>query len=67
MANVIDLSGYSSQRRPGLIARLRSNLAEYRAYQALRAELSALSDRDLDDIGISRLSIDEIARSGARR
>ena len=68
MANVIDLSGYSAaDRQPGLVARLRGAYAEYREYRALRAELNALSDRDLADIGISRFSIDEIARQGARR
>lgn len=35
------------------------------AYRATRAELSALTDRELNDIGISRAAIDDIAREAA--
>ncbi len=35
------------------------------SYQATRRELALLSDRELADIGVSRGSIDEVARSAA--
>lgn len=68
MANVTELNGYAGYARTdGFVARLRAKVAEYREYRTLRGELDALTDRDLSDIGISRASIDDIARQGARR
>jgi uncharacterized protein YjiS (DUF1127 family) len=52
--------------RPGLFDRLREALAERTAYLQVRAELSALSDRELADIGLGRYDIDAVARSAAR-
>jgi uncharacterized protein YjiS (DUF1127 family) len=46
----------------GVVARLRKAFADYRLYQSTLDELAALSDRELADLGISRLSIREIAR-----
>jgi uncharacterized protein YjiS (DUF1127 family) len=62
-ANVVDFGDYllRNQRR-GLFARLAQAVADYRAYVALHAELDALSDRELADLDISRLSIRDIAR-----
>ena len=39
-----------------------SRLEAFRAFRATRRELSQLSDRDLADFGISRASIDNVAR-----
>ena len=35
------------------------------AYLATRRELATLTDRELADIGVSRLNIEEVARSAA--
>jgi uncharacterized protein YjiS (DUF1127 family) len=44
---------------------LSQRLARYRLYRRILAELSALSDRDCDDLGINRYSLREIARQAA--
>lgn len=63
MANAITLNAYASNAdQPGLFARLRKVLADHRAYLATFKELNALSDRELDDIGLSRLNVREVAR-----
>ncbi|MGR3541899.1 MAG: DUF1127 domain-containing protein [Hasllibacter sp.] len=49
--------------RPGLFARLREGLARRSRRARVHAELSALSDRELADLGIHRVQIDEIART----
>lgn len=55
----------------GFFARFVAALAEARKRQAVylvtKAELQAMTDKDLADIGISRLSIDDIARAAARQ
>lgn len=40
-------------------------IAQRRTYQRTVAELNALTDRELADLGISRISIPEIAREAA--
>ena len=45
----------------GFVARIRKAIADRRQYQQTFDELEALSDRELRDLGISRLSIREIA------
>lgn len=40
--------------------------AERRAYNEAVRELSALSDRDLADIGLSRFDIESVAREAAK-
>lgn len=49
----------------GLFARIRKAFADYRVYVQTRNELDALSDRELADLGISRLNIDVVARDAA--
>ena len=44
---------------------MRANRARRRVYHRTFSELSALSTRGLDDIGISRYQIEEIAREAA--
>lgn len=50
-------------------AELRATLAErfaaYRSYRTTFAELSALSDRELEDLGICRADIHHISRESA--
>ncbi len=50
-----------------LLARLQERLAEHRRYRQTVRELMSLTDRELDDIGIRRWQIREIARETARR
>lgn len=46
----------------GLVARLGVALADWRLYRRTLAELDALSDRDLADLGLFRHDIPRIAR-----
>lgn len=61
------LDGTSSV--PGRLAQLRTTLstrlANYRTYRATLSELSALSDRDLNDVGLSRGMIRDVAATAA--
>jgi uncharacterized protein YjiS (DUF1127 family) len=64
MAYAINLSaGAGDVEQPGLPARLRRSFAEYREYLKTYNELSALNDRQLADIGLSRLNIREVSRA----
>jgi uncharacterized protein YjiS (DUF1127 family) len=64
MAHAINLNAEDIHvEQPGLFARLRQSFADYREYLATCELLSALRDRQLADMGISRLSIREIARA----
>lgn len=63
MAHATYLNDYASYAdRPSLLARLRKSLADHRAYLATYNELDALSDRELADIGLSRLNVRDVAR-----
>ena len=46
-------------------AALADRYAKYKVYRATLAELSALSDRELADLGIARSSIQSIATDAA--
>ncbi|MGR3500407.1 MAG: DUF1127 domain-containing protein [Limimaricola soesokkakensis] len=58
-------------RPASLLARLFAGIAERRAqsqaYRITRRELSALSERELADLGIHRAMIEDIATQAARR
>lgn len=60
------VNGYATPAT-GFFARLRQAFADYRVYLQTRNELEALSDRELADLGIARLSIDEVARGATYR
>jgi uncharacterized protein YjiS (DUF1127 family) len=63
MAHAINLNAYAEYaEQPGLFARLLESFADYRKYLATYDELSALSDRELADIGLSRLNVRHVAR-----
>ena len=58
----------NTTRRGGLSARiegLRGSYAQWRVYRRTVAELSSLSDRDLNDLGLGRSSIQAVAREAA--
>lgn len=50
----------------GLFARVTAWIDEQRRYRRTLVELSQLSDRELEDIGICRADIDSVARGCAR-
>jgi uncharacterized protein YjiS (DUF1127 family) len=67
------LAGYHSPEANSVLSgvrRLSKNVAtwaaERRAYSEAVRELSALSDRDLADIGIARADIQAVARDAAK-
>jgi uncharacterized protein YjiS (DUF1127 family) len=43
-----------------------SKVRNYLQYRETVAELSRLTDRELDDLGISRYEIESVARNGGR-
>ena len=43
-----------------------SKIRNYLQYRETVAELSRLTDRELEDLGISRFDIESVARSGHR-
>jgi uncharacterized protein YjiS (DUF1127 family) len=48
-------------RSAHLFAEIRQRIANYRQYRRTLDELSALTDRDLDDLQLSRFSIRQVA------
>jgi uncharacterized protein YjiS (DUF1127 family) len=63
MAHAINLNAYADyDEQPGIFARLRRSFADHRRYVATYDELNALSDRELTDIGLSRLNVRDVAR-----
>ena len=63
MAHAINLNAYADfAEQPGLFARLRQAVADHRAYLAIYDELNALTDRELADLGLSRLNVRDVAR-----
>ena len=63
MAHAINLNAYADYaEQPGIFARLRQSFADYRKYLATYDELNALNDRELADLGLSRLNVRDVAR-----
>ncbi len=64
MANVYANSTTVSvfDRVKNVFKNIAQSVRDYRMYAKTRAELEALTDRELDDLGVSRLQLDEIAR-----
>lgn len=54
-----------ARRNPGFIGALKTAIARRRLYAVTLAELNQLNDRELADLGMSRLSIAEVAREAA--
>jgi uncharacterized protein YjiS (DUF1127 family) len=48
---------------PMILSWILSKIRNYRRYRETVEELSRLSDRELDDLGISRYEIESIART----
>ena len=54
-----------SDRISSLVKMVKDAVARRRLFTQTLAELSALSDRDLTDLGLSRTSIADVAREAA--
>lgn len=52
----------TAHRRPGLFARIAATLRDWQEERMTREALSRLSDRELDDIGLTRFDIDCVSR-----
>ena len=48
--------------RPGLVGRFFDGWSQWQNVHKTRKELSRLTDRELDDIGLSRADIERVAR-----
>ena len=57
----------ASGRGQGLFARISDALSRRRVYHRTHAELSALSTRELEDLGINRSMISRLAYEAAYR
>lgn len=57
----LDMAGAPAAKHPGFFTRLRTALAGRKIQRQTFNELSSLSDRELNDIGISRGDIRRIA------
>jgi uncharacterized protein YjiS (DUF1127 family) len=55
------------QRFADFVQRVRAARKARAVYLQTLEELSALTDRDLADLGIARISIEDVAREAARR
>jgi uncharacterized protein YjiS (DUF1127 family) len=54
-----------ADRFPGFIANLKATFARRAVYMQTVRELDALTDRELADLGISRLDVPTLAREAA--
>ena len=54
-----------NRRSTGVFAALKTAFAQRRVYAQTLAELNQLNDRELADLGISRLSIAQVAHEAA--
>jgi uncharacterized protein YjiS (DUF1127 family) len=54
-----------ADRIGAFVATLKLNAAKRRIYEKTVRELNALTDRELTDLGIARLSIEDVARVAA--
>ena len=62
MAHAINLNAYADYaEQPGIFSRLRQAFVDHREYLATYDELNALSDRELTDLGLSRLNVRDVA------
>ena len=63
MANTVYADfGRTETAASGIVAHLRQVFTDYRLFRKTLDELQSLSDRELADLGMSRLSIRDIAR-----
>ena len=61
MATTTTLDTTHARGGHGLLAGIRKSLADYRLYRQTLTELDALSNRELRDLGLSRLAIRQVA------
>ena len=54
------------RKKAMIVSWVLSKIRSYLQYRETVAELSRLTDRELEDLGISRFEIDSVARSSIR-
>lgn len=64
MAHVMNFPSATKTQNPaiGFFANIAKAVADYRLYLRTVAELKSLSPRELQDLGLSRFAIPEVAR-----
>lgn len=62
MAAIDTLRAPSAARHPGIFDRVAATLRYWADVRETRKQLSALSDRELSDIGLTRGDIERVAR-----
>lgn len=66
MAHIVNLNAHGlTARRPGLFARIRAAVANRQKFALIFGELNRLTERELADLGMSRLNVPDIARQAA--
>lgn len=66
MAEAVNIAQSERRASGGLLAPLREAWQRWRTYRCTYAELSALSTRELSDLGISRGMISRLAQEAAQ-
>lgn len=61
MANTLTFELTNRTSPMGWLPRIRKALADYRLYRQTLAELESLSNRELNDLGLSRFAIRQVA------
>lgn len=62
MTHAVSINSYASDSRDmGFFARLLKSVSDYRSYLEVRSQLETLSDRSLDDMGVSRRDVPAVA------
>lgn len=64
-ANDIRTAGTAKAGTAGFFSKLAERAARYRVYRDTLAELNGLSDRDLADLGMSRIQVKAVAYEAA--
>lgn len=65
MAQAVDITRHDIRQLGGFVAALREAWRRRQVYRRTYAELSALSTRELSDLGISRSMISRLAQEAA--
>ncbi len=64
MAHAISFTDHATNvtSAQGFVARLIKGVSDYRRFLAIHAELESLSDRSLEDMGLTRSDVSAVAR-----
>lgn len=62
MTDILNFPAAANGASNGLLARFQKAWADYKLYSRTVAELQLLSNRELQDLGLSRFAIRQVAR-----